>query len=100
MNHEKVVPQQWMLLSKEVRELLAKEFHIPFSGVVEIRDQELITDGRTVQDLEKLNAESMAAYVGSEESFSRLFELTIAKAKSVLNPPVGEIKAIEPTKNK
>lgn len=85
-----------MLLSREIRHHLATVFNIPFSGVTEIRDQEVITDGRTMNDLEAISAEKMAEYVGSTDSFARLFELTVAKAHSELNPPVGVIKASEP----
>lgn len=93
MPHEKITPQHWMLLDKETRIHLAKHFNIPVSGVTEIRDQELITDGRTMADLEALSLQAMCEYVGSQETFGRAFELTIAKAHSELHPPVGEIRA-------
>lgn len=86
----------WMLLPKETRTHLAYVFSIPVSGVTEIRDQEVITDGRTVVDLEALSADRMAEYVGSTDTFARLFELTMAKAHSELHPPVGVIMASEP----
>lgn len=95
MQHEKVVPQHWMLLPKDIRQHLATVFNIGMSGVTEIRDQEVITDGRTLNDLAALSAERMAEYVGSTESFARLFELTVAKAHSELHPPVGVIMSHE-----
>lgn len=93
MPHEKITPQQFILLPKETREHLATVFNIPKSSHTEIRDSEVITDGRTMADLEAISKEKMAEYVGSDETFGRLWELTIAKAHSELHPPVGVIKA-------
>ncbi len=84
-----------MLLPKDIRAHLAYIFDIPVSAATEIRDQELITDGRTIADLEALSKERMCEYIGSEESFDRAFELTVAKARAELNPPVGTIAAKE-----
>lgn len=92
MPHEKVVPQHWMLLPRDIRQYLATVFNISLSGITEIRDSEVITDGRTINDLEALSLERMCEYVGSQETFARAFELTIAKAHSELNPPIGIIK--------
>lgn len=84
-----------MLLSKDERVHLAKVFDIPKSGVSEIIDQRVITDGHNADDLMTLTAERMEIYVGSKESFPRLWELTCAKAHYELNPPVGIIKKAE-----
>lgn len=94
MYHDKIVPQAFMLLPREIREHLAKVFEIPRTGVTEIRDDQVISDGRTQDDLNTITSAKMADYVGSEESFGRLWELSIAKAKHELYPPVGEIKKI------
>lgn len=94
MNHDKIVPQAFMLLPREIREHLAPIFGIGRSGITEIRDDQVISDGRTQEDLNAVTAGKMADYVGSEESFGRLWELSIAKAKHELHPPVGEIKAL------
>lgn len=95
MPHEKVTPQHWMLLDKETRDYLAKKFDIKVSGVTEVVDQRVVTDGRTMIDLEALSREAMCAFVGSDETFARAFELTIAKAYSELHPPVGTIMGKE-----
>lgn len=92
MPHEKITPQSWILLPKEIREHLAIAFNVGRSSHTEIRDSEVITDGRTMSDLEAISKEKMTEYVGSEESFGRLWDLTIAKAHSELNPPVGVIQ--------
>lgn len=91
MQHEQITPQLWMLLSRETRDHLIKEFKVPKSGITEIRNEELLSDGRTLEDLKVINSESMANYVGSDESFGRLFELTLAKSHAELHPPVGII---------
>lgn len=91
MQHEQITPQLWMLLSRETRDHLIKEFKVPKSGMTEIRNEELLSDGRTLEDLKVINSESMANYVGSDESFGRLFELTLAKSHAELHPPVGTI---------
>lgn len=88
---DKILPQVFMLLKKEERDLVAKVFGLVKNGVSEIRDQEVISDGHTLEDLSAITADKMASYVGSMESFSRLWELTVAKIHSELNPPVGLI---------
>jgi hypothetical protein len=86
-----ILPQQWMHVPRETREKIATDFNVGRSGVTEIRDSEVITDGRSREDLSILTAEAMSEYVGSEESFGRLWELTIAKAHAELHAPVGVI---------
>lgn len=93
MDHDRIVPQQWMLQTREIRQHLAHVFNVPLSGVSEIRDQEVITDGHTVADLSAITKDRMAEYVGSEESFGRLWELTVRKAYAELHPPIGVIEA-------
>lgn len=80
--------QLWMSLPVEIREHLAKTFGIERNGIREIRDQTVISDGFKQEDLLGFTASKMAEYVGSEEPFPRLWELTIAKAKYELNPPL------------
>lgn len=77
----------WMLVPYEERMVLVEHFDITKSGVTEIRNEEVLTDGYTNDDLAAITAERMAAFVGSEEPFMRLWELTVAKAHSIVNPP-------------
>lgn len=65
---------------------------IPRSGVSEIRDQEVVSDGHTYEDLLVITLDLMNRYIGSEETFARAWEVTIAKAFSELHPPVGIIQ--------
>lgn len=105
MHTDRIVPQQWMLVSREIREHLAVIFHLGRSGITEVHNEQVVTDGRTNEDLSSITAASMAEYTGYgadyfekphpedqiAPSFGRLWELSVAKAHSELNPPVGAI---------
>lgn len=92
MDTDRITPQQWMIVPRETREHLVPIFHIGKSGITEVHNQDVVTDGRTSDDLRAITSEVMAEYVGSEASFFRLWELSLAKARAHLNPPVGMIK--------
>jgi hypothetical protein len=89
---QRLLPQQWMHVSKEIRDYLALMWKVPQSGITEVRDQEIITDGHTYEDLAVITLDRMCDYIGSEESFARAWEVTVAKAHSELHPPVGIIR--------
>lgn len=100
---EKIYTQIWVELSQPIRMHLAKVFDLPRTGISEIKDMTLISDGHTNKDLESITLEKMNEYIGSEELFARAWELTLAKAKYELNPPtivvgVGELKDQEEEK--
>lgn len=80
-----------MALSKEVKLHLMKVFGIVRTGVTEIRDTTLVSDGFTTEDLMAITLDKMNAYIGSTETFPRAWELTLAKIHSELHPPLGEI---------
>lgn len=94
--YEQVLPNLWMLLSHEERNHLAEVFDVKKTGVSEVRDNQLISDGYRFEDLAVITREKMAEYVGSEDTFPRLWELTCAKAQFELNPPVGQIGKASP----
>lgn len=89
--YNNVLPQLWMMVPQAERQHLAEVFGLNRTGNSEIRNNEVISDGYSVDDLRAITAEKMSAYIGSEETFPRAWELTCAKARSVLNPPVMEI---------
>lgn len=89
---DRVAPQMWMMLGKDERDRLAHVFKIEATGITEVRDNEVLTDGFKYEDLAGITKEKMTEYVGSEESYPRLWELTVAKVRSELHPPVGVIK--------
>lgn len=85
---EKIYPHIFIQVPKDLRDYIAKVFGVKQSGITEVRDSTVISDGRTVEDLSVINEETMEAYVGSKETFARLWEITISKAKSELYPPI------------
>lgn len=102
---EQIYPGMWIHLPLETRLHLVKVFKLERTGVTEIVDQRIVSDGFTVDDLKLITKEKLCEYVGSEETFGRAWELTLAKIHSELNPPVGEIRkvgedniVVEPTK--
>jgi len=85
-----VPPQLWMQLDAAIRAELVSTFSIKKTGITEIRDQTLISDGYSVEDLKAITLEKMNEYIGSnEESFSRAWEITCSKAKSIVYPPIA-----------
>lgn len=87
---EKIYPQMWAELPHDVRTRLTEVFGIIRTGISEVRDQTLISDGTTQEDLKAISTEKMAEYVESdpsETSYHRLWELTLAKVKYELHPP-------------
>lgn len=85
---ERIYQQHWIDLPKDTRLKLAEVFGIERTGPTEVRDQTVISDGYSNSDLSAITLEKMNAYVGSDETFSRAWELTLAKVKFELNPPV------------
>lgn len=86
--YNNIPSQLWMLLDKPVRAHLATVFEIPMTGVREIIDDRVISDGYSNTDLQSITLEKMIAYIGSEETFPRAWEMSCAKANSELNPEV------------
>ena len=89
--YTQILPQLWMLVPKAERDYIAEVFSLTRAGITEVKDQEVITDGYTANDLAGITLEKMTVFIGSEETFPRAWELTVAKAHSVINPPVGII---------
>ena len=89
MDH--IYPQVWVSLPKETREHLIKVFKLVRTGISVVKDQTLVSDGYTEEDLEGISLEKMCEYIGSQETFMRACELTLGKVHSELHPPVGEI---------
>jgi hypothetical protein len=92
---EQILSVYWMLVPQTERTQLAKDFKMIASGHTEIRDSELITDGFTNEDLKAFTLEAMCEYIGSKETYMRAWELTVAKAHSIVNPPIGVIKGAD-----
>jgi len=83
-----IYPAMWMALKKEIRNKLVEVFGINKTGVSEIRDQTILSDGYTGEDLKVISLEAMCKYIGSQETFLRAWETTLQKIDLELNPPV------------
>lgn len=96
---QKVYVANWMALPKETKEHLIKVFNIVKTGNSEVRDQEVVTDGYTNDDLNAITLDKMAEYTGSPttETFHRLWEITLAKVHYELHPPFDLNEGLTPT---
>ena len=91
---EKIYPQMWMELPHEIRLQLAKDFELVKSKGTEVIDQQVVSDGHTVADLAKITKAKMEEYVGSTAEFPRLWEITVSKARSIVNPAVDFVEMV------
>lgn len=82
----KIYTHLWIEQPKDIRDRLIEVFNIPRTGVPEVRDTTLISDGVTNTDLIAITEDGMIHYVGSRAPFMRLWELSVAKAKSEVRP--------------
>lgn len=94
---EKVYQQNWIDLPRDVRARLAQVFGLERTGITEVRDQTVVSDGYTNGDLQGITLDKMNQYIGSVETFPRAWEITLMKVKYELHPPtveigVGEVK--------
>ena len=91
---DKIYTNHWIELPTEVRSHLRKVFGLSKSGITEVRDQVLVSDGTTNDDLAvAFTKEKLCEYIGSDETFARAWEIAISKAKYEIDPPkmiVGE----------
>lgn len=78
-----------MVLDRDIKDHLIKVFGLVKTGVTEIRDNEVVRDGYTIDDLKAISLEKMIEYIGSTETFPRAWELTCMKVKHELNPPMA-----------
>jgi len=79
---------QYIRLDKEIREKLIKDFNIQKSQVCEIKDNTLISDGVSNEDLQVVTQETMMEYLGITEAlpWGYLWELTLTKIDKELHP--------------
>lgn len=89
---DKLYPQVWMSLPTEAKQVLIKYFGIKRTGMVEVFNSEVKSDGYTQQDLSVISVESMSSFIGAEEklSFHSAWELTLKKIEFILNPPPAD----------
>ena len=85
------IPKElWMLIKdKKIKDRLVEVFDIPWTGIRSIIDQTVLLDGYSDEDLKAITLEKMIAYIGSEETFPRAWEITCMKAKGEVYPPLN-----------
>ena len=81
----------WLELPKDIRAHIATVFSLVKTGIAEVRDQTILCDGYSNDDLKGISAVKMAEYTGSpvETPFSQLWTITVSKAKYEVHPPVN-----------
>jgi hypothetical protein len=93
MSFTRLPTQLWMMVPKHEREIIAEGLSLSRTGISEIRDQEIISDGYSNDDLANVTEAVMLDWVGGsdDKNFNRLWELTVAKAHFIAHPPIGVI---------
>lgn len=94
-NMNKVYTQIWLELPRDVREHLMKVFGVVKTGVAEVRDQTVVSDGVTNDDLSVITSEKMTEYVGPAEDFHKLWQISVSKANYELHPPIDILDLAE-----
>lgn len=92
----RIYVQFWMSLSKETRNKLAVIFSVPKTGVVEVINDTVLTDGHNNTDLEVITLDNLKAYTGQlKGTFSELWEMAIIKASETATAmTIEEMEAI------
>ncbi len=89
---EKISIGLWMFLPRAHRDHLVSVFDLKRTGISEIKNEEVISDGYSNADLEGITKEKMEAYIGSEaESFHRAWEITLSKCRGELSDEPKDI---------
>lgn len=90
---DRLYPQVWRGLSKAEQDVLKKEFSLVQGGPIKIFNESVEDDGYRVEDLALVNVQTMMVFVTQDTPlpFMRMWELTLAKVKFILNPPVMDI---------
>ena len=89
-----------MHLDKDVRDLLVSKFDIPRTGIREIVDGTVVSDGVCNEDLKSLTEEKMSEYLNGvkHETFGHLVDLVVLKLKEELNPTIKVEEKIDTEK--
>lgn len=82
---------QWMTLPRETRMELRRIFNLPQTNVVEVRDNIVLTDGVTNDDLLQLTLDKLEWFTNKKGTFAELFEKTI---QLIQNPVVVQLDSI------
>jgi hypothetical protein len=88
---DRLYTHQYISLPREIRDLLTKELGIVRTGACEIRDETLISDGTTNENLETVTKEILEQYTGKTGTFSELWHAALEKAEDTLNPKAKKV---------
>jgi hypothetical protein len=84
MEIQKSIPvQSWLMLNWKVRTKLANDLNVPKSSDVVLMDNEVLSDGRTQQDLNcSITVEALQEYTKSNiDDIFELFQKAVEKAE-------------------
>lgn len=88
---DRVYQQHWISLPKEIREHLAVKLGVEKNGITEVRDETVISDGRTNNDLSVITQEKLEQYTWKKDlSFADLWNSAINQAEIELSPKLNE----------
>lgn len=89
---DRVYLQHWMSLPRDARLKLAEELGIPRNGITEVRDEIVLTDGHTNDDLGVITKELLQSYTGGDEndSFASLWDAAVSGKKAIVLEPTKE----------
>lgn len=93
----KIYSQYWMTLPQDIRRHLVNLFKMNRSSGSEVRDNTVISDGYTNEDLENINEITMCEYLKLPlglKSFPELWTLTLGKVNNELHPIVVNFEGI------
>jgi len=96
---ERLYQNQWMSLPREIRLWLRAMFDIPQTNVVEVRDNTVLTDGVTNDDLKAITLEKLKEFTKQEGTFAQLFEIVTQKLQFELAVQNGSITKLEEVKD-
>lgn len=90
----------WISLPISIRHKIASEFNITKKGSTHVQDNEIISDGYNIKDIEStLTLDNLQKYVNTDEKhMDILWVMLISKIKSLLNPIEVIINTSEPEK--
>lgn len=90
---KRIYNQHWLELPKEIRDHLVKKLGLVRTGITEVRDQTVLSDGHTNDDLAVITSEKLSEYVGSpmtdKVDFPHLWSVAVSKANFELHPPIN-----------
>ncbi len=84
-------PSEWLRLPMTTRARLAEIFGIPRSKGTIVEDNEVVSDGYTIEDLQNITVQKMKVYLDSDlDEFVPLLDQVIARIDDETEPEVTD----------